>query len=376
MTKVVAMIPARLGSKRIPKKNIRLLNNVPLISYIIRAAKNSECFDDIYVNTESDIIGQIALKEGVKFYKRSEHLTTDDATNDDFTLDFMENVECDSVVQILATSPFITPSEIREFTNDFLSEGYDTLISVNENKIECVYNSRAINFDQKKQSPPSQLLTPINAYACGLMAWSTENYKHNMSKYGCGYHGGDGHIGFHTLSGYSNIDIDNEEDFQLAEVVARHLDSKEQFDVRYYEDTTERVEVDVPSILKMDGVMVNDLASANSEVPVNVKDIISSFDAKTSWSKRVVNTENNSATLIHQQPGEGNRNHYHPNWNEWWYIVDGQWEWNIEGEKIIVGKDDIVFIPKGKMHHITAVGDKPAIRLAVSREDVPHIYKE
>lgn len=376
MSRVVAMIPARLGSKRIPKKNIRLLNNVPLISYIIRAAKNSECFDDIYVNTESDIIGQIALKEGVKFYKRSEHLTTDDATNDDFTLDFMENVECDSVVQILATSPFITPSEIREFTNDFLSEGYDTLISVNENKIECVYNSRAINFDQKKQSPPSQLLTPINAYACGLMAWSTENYKHNMSKYGCGYHGGDGHIGFHTLSGYSNIDIDNEEDFQLAEVVARHLDSKEQFDVRYYEDTTERVEVDVPSILKMDGVMVNDLASANSEVPVNVKDIISSFDAKTSWSKRVVNTENNSATLIHQQPGEGNRNHYHPNWNEWWYIVDGQWEWNIEGEKIIVGKDDIVFIPKGKMHHITAVGDKPAIRLAVSREDVPHIYKE
>ena len=376
MTKVVAMIPARLGSKRIPKKNIRLLNNVPLISYIIRAAKNSECFDDIYVNTESDIIGQIALKEGVKFYKRSEHLTTDDATNDDFTLDFMENVECDSVVQILATSPFITPSEIREFTNNFLSEGYDTLISVNENKIECVYNSRAINFDQKKQSPPSQLLTPINAYACGLMAWSTENYKHNMSKYACGYHGGDGHIGFHTLSGYSNIDIDNEEDFQLAEVVARHLETKEQFDVRYYENTTERVEVDVPSILKMDGVMVNDLASANSEVPVNVKDIISSFDAKTSWSKRVVNTENNSATLIHQQPGEGNRNHYHPNWSEWWYIVDGQWEWNIEGEKVIVGKDDIVFIPKGKMHHITAVGDKPAIRLAVSREDVPHIYKE
>lgn len=376
MSRVVAMIPARLGSKRIPKKNIRLLNNVPLISYIIRAAKNSECFDDIYVNTESDIIGQIALKEGVKFYKRSEHLTTDDATNDDFTLDFMENVECDSVVQILATSPFITPSEIREFTNNFLSEGYDTLISVNENKIECVYNSRAINFDQKKQSPPSQLLTPINAYACGLMAWSAENYKHNMSKYACGYHGGDGHIGFHTLSGYSNIDIDNEEDFQLAEVVARHLETKEQFDVRYYENTTERVEVDVPSILKMDGVMVNDLASANSEVPVNVKDIISSFDAKTSWSKRVVNTENNSATLIHQQPGEGNRNHYHPNWSEWWYIVDGQWEWNIEGEKVIVGKDDIVFIPKGKMHHITAVGDKPAIRLAVSREDVPHIYKE
>ena len=99
--KVVAMIPARLGSKRIPRKNIRLLNNVPLISYIIRAAKSADCFDEIYVNSESDIIGELAIKEGVRFYKRSEHLTTDDATNDDFTLDFIENIECDSLIQVL-----------------------------------------------------------------------------------------------------------------------------------------------------------------------------------------------------------------------------------------------------------------------------------
>ena len=101
--KIVAMIPARLGSKRIPKKNIRLLNGIPLISYIIRAVKESQCFDEIYVNTESDLIGEIALSEGVKFYKRSSHLSTDSATNDDFSLDFMENVECDVMVQVLAT---------------------------------------------------------------------------------------------------------------------------------------------------------------------------------------------------------------------------------------------------------------------------------
>ena len=42
--------------------------------------------------------------------------------------------------------------------------------------------------------------------------------------------------------------------------------------------------------------------------------------------------------------------------------------------KVIVGKDDVVFIPKGKVHKITAVGNKPAIRLAVSRADVAHVY--
>ena len=70
--------------------------------------------------------------------------------------------------------------------------------------------------------------------------------------------------------------------------------------------------VDVPSILAKDGVNTNDLHSANSETPVNVRNIINNFDSSVSWSKRVVNTENNSATLIHQMPGEGNRAHYHP----------------------------------------------------------------
>ena len=90
--KIVAMIPARMGSQRIPKKNIRLLNGLPLISYIIRAAKEAGCFDDIYVNSEADLLGQIAEEEGVKFYKRPEHLSTNSATNDEFAEDFIKNV--------------------------------------------------------------------------------------------------------------------------------------------------------------------------------------------------------------------------------------------------------------------------------------------
>jgi len=371
--KTVAMIPARLGSKRIHKKNIRLLNGVPLISYTIRAAINAGCFDEVWVNTESDVIGNIAVSEGAKFYKRPPELSTDSATNDDFVMDFLDNVECDVIVQVLATSPFMTPKEIKDFTGEMLSKKLDTLVSVKNEKIECVYNNAPINFDQKKVSPPSQLVNPVKAYACGLMAWKKDNYVKNMNKYKCGYHGGDGNIGFFTIKGNSTIDIDNEEDFQFAELVARFLSSKEEYIVRYADDK-EHVEVDVPSILKKDGVLNNDLHSANSEVPVNINEVRSRFDSTVSWSKRLVDTENNSATLIHQQPGEGNRNHYHPDWNEWWYIVDGQWEWDIEGRKLIVGKDDIVFIPKGKVHKIKAVGDKPAIRLAVSRADVEHIY--
>ena len=88
-----------------------------------------------------------------------------------------------------------------------------------------------------------------------------------------------------------------------------------------------------------------------------------------------MNTESNSATLISQLPGEGNRLHYHPNWNEWWYIIRGEWEWEVEGETMPVKQGQMVFIPKSKWHKITAIGDRPAVRLAVSRADVAHVYK-
>ena len=88
--KIIAMIPVRLGSKRVPNKNLRLLGNKPLVAYIIEAAKEANVFDEIFINSESDIFKEIADEYGVKFYKRPEHLSTDEATNDDFTLDIMQ----------------------------------------------------------------------------------------------------------------------------------------------------------------------------------------------------------------------------------------------------------------------------------------------
>ncbi len=139
------------------------------------------------------------------------------------------------------------------------------------------------------------------------------------------------------------------------------------------ENKNQHIETDVPSILKSDGVMDNNLSDVNKEV-VNVESIIASHDSSISWSHRVVNSDSNSATIISQLPGEGNRRHYHPNWNEWWYILEGEWIWEIEGKEFTIKKGDVVFIEKGKVHKITAGGNKPAIRLAVSREDVQHIY--
>ena len=133
------------------------------------------------------------------------------------------------------------------------------------------------------------------------------------------------------------------------------------------------IEVDVPSILEKDGVAHNDLFNVNKEI-INLSEILAGKPKCSSWSKRVIDTESNSMTLIAQMPGEGNRRHYHPDWNEWWYIVQGEWEWEIEGEKKLIKAGDIVMVEKRRVHKITAVGEKMAIRMAVSRADVEHVY--
>ena len=371
MSKTIAMIPARLGSKRVPKKNIRLLNGIPLISYIIRAAKEANCFDDIYVNSESDIIGEIAQREGVKFYKRPEQYSTDSATNDHFAHDFLDNTECETLVQLLPTSPFITPEEIRDFTRTMHRVGADTMISVFNQQIECVYNGSPINFDQKKITPPSQDLEPIKPYASGLMGWKKDNYLSNMEKYNCAYHGGEGSIHFFELSGFSTVDIDNEEDFQLAEAVARSI-QKSNHDPMYY-NSDEVFDADRLRVLLEDGVTNNNMFNFNKEV-VSAREIIENNPTDVCWSHTLINSPSTCATLIAQMPGEGNRLHYHSEWDEWWLIMKGEWQWHVEGRDLTVKEGDVVFIERFKKHKITAIGNQQAIRLAVSREDVDHIY--
>jgi CMP-N-acetylneuraminic acid synthetase/quercetin dioxygenase-like cupin family protein len=376
--KIVAMIPARLGSQRVPKKNLRLINGKPLISYSIEAAIQAGCFDEIYVNSEADVFGEIAEGLGVKFYKRPSHLASDVAINDDFAIDFVRNVAGDIFVQLLPTSPLITPKEILDFVAEMTRGDWDTLVSVTPHQIACIYDGKPVNFKLMEPHKSSQEMVPVQSYATVLMAWRYATFLDHMGRLGYAYHGADGRTGYFPIRGLSTIDIDNEEDFALAEVALAHREKNLGLAPKYYEgvaDRKQRAEVDVPSILHKDGVEQNDFSRENMPI-VHLDEIIASKDNTRSWAHRLVNTENNSATLISQLPGEGNRLHYHGDWNEWWYIVKGQWTWEIEGEKFLVRQGDVVFIEKNKWHKITASGDEPAIRLAVSKDKVAHIYKE
>ena len=374
--KIVAMIPARAGSKRIKNKNLRLINGKPLIEYVLDTIGKVDIFDEVYVNSEDEMFSGIAKKYSMGFYNRPSHLSSDTATNDEFAYDFLRNVECDVLIQILPTSPFLTETEIINFVNHMVEKSLGTLISVEHKQIACIYENKPINFDKLVVNPPSQTMVPIRAYATVLMGWTSSSFMANMDSFGVGYHGGEGKTDYFELKGLSTIDIDTEDDFRLVESIMLSGAYASKKNPEYYSEEQEvNHEVDVPSILAKDGVKNNDLFDANKEV-VNLNDLIAKMDSAASWSKRVIDTESNSMTVISQIPGEGNRRHYHPEWNEWWYIVDGEWDWEIEGEVRKIKKGDIVFMEKNRVHKITASGVEPAIRMAVSRSDVVHVYKK
>ena len=125
--KVVAIIPARGGSKRIPNKNIKLFAGQPIISYSIRVAQETGLFDRIVVSTESPEIAAIARKYAAEVpFLRSTELANDFAGTAEVVCDAIERLTQEEkrpefICCIYATAPFIQPS--------YLKQSYDKLVS-------------------------------------------------------------------------------------------------------------------------------------------------------------------------------------------------------------------------------------------------------
>ena len=93
-----------------------------------------------------------------------------------------------------------------------------------------------------------------------------------------------------------------------------------------------------------------------------------------SWAVRIAYNDLFGGVIIQQNSGEGNRKHYHPDADENWIIMDGVWEWWIEGKgKKIVKQNDIIVVPKGVPHLITCI-EGPGARYAITKPDVNHVY--
>jgi len=133
---------------------------------------------------------------------------------------------------------------------------------------------------------------------------------------------------------------------------------------------------DLESVLKKDGVsevIIDDLENLST---TNVDELRQRMGLG-SWAARLVYNERFGGVIIQQQPGQGNRLHFHPDADECWVILAGKWEWFIDGEGTkTVSVNDIVVVRKGVKHQITCVGDEPGVRFAITAPDVNHVYAD
>lgn len=235
--KIVGQIPARFGSKRVKQKNLRELNGKPLIFYAIDAAKKSKKLSEIYVNTESDVLGALAIEYGVQYYKRDPKLATDATSADEFSYDFMKNVEADLVVWVNPVCPLTTGEDIDKMIDYYFEKKLDTLIPVREERlhafveeepvnfkpglpVQSVCPGRPINFDQEGSLPMTQNIRSVQICVWTVCIWRPEVFIKSYEEKGHAVFSGK--VGFYPQNAFRVIKISTEEDFKLAELLIKN----------------------------------------------------------------------------------------------------------------------------------------------------------
>lgn len=222
----IAIIPARGGSKRIPRKNIRNFLGKPIISYSIEAAISSNLFDEVMVSTDDEEIAEIARKYGaIVPFLRSDENSNDYATTMDVIVEVLNNYsslgKCfDRACCIYATAPFVT-GEIINAAYQVLDKGYTSVFPVLQYSFPI---QRALKINNDKIAMYSQEYMEIRSqdlqksyHDSGQFYWmdvveilkSKELFSDNTS--------------FIVLGEMEAQDIDTEEDWKVAEFKYRLL---------------------------------------------------------------------------------------------------------------------------------------------------------
>ncbi len=220
--KTLALITARGGSKRIPRKNIKDFNGKPIMAYSIEAALNSGAYDEVMVSTDDEEIADIARKFGAKVpFLRSEKTSNDFATTTDVIEEVIEEYhklgqDFDMFTCIYPTAPFITADRLKSAVEELKASDADCLIPVVRfsyppQRAMEIRDGRLVFRQPENLAKRSQDLEPHFHDAGQFYVVRTESFLKNHSILV-------GNILPMELSELEVQDIDNEVDWQLAEL--------------------------------------------------------------------------------------------------------------------------------------------------------------
>ncbi len=219
--KTVALIPIKLGSKRVPGKNIKpFFDGTPLMSFIQRACLEAGNIDEVYVYCSDEAVIPYVLP-GVQFLQRPEYLNGDNINANDFIREFMKTVDADIYVNAHTTSPFARPETIAECVEKVKSGEYDSAFCAEALRTFMWQDGKPINFDPDR-FPRTQDLPLIYSETSIAYVFTKESFlKHNRR------------LGSHPyikeVGKIEAMDIDYPEDFEIADAVYKELIKKNEY---------------------------------------------------------------------------------------------------------------------------------------------------
>lgn len=218
----LCIIPARGGSKRIPKKNIKIFLGKPIIAYSIEAAIQSGLFNEVMVSTDDDEIAEVAKKYGANVpFMRSKDTSNDFATTMEVIKEVLgdyEKLGCffNDVCCIYATAPFVSAKHLQNSHGVFKENSYDSLFPVMafcfpiQRSLRLEGNKCLFNYPEYSETRSQDLEKMY--HDAGQFYWM----KNSLIKSGNTIM--NTNTGAYIISELEGQDIDNETDWKLAEL--------------------------------------------------------------------------------------------------------------------------------------------------------------
>ncbi len=198
------LIPARGGSKRIPKKNLVDLSGKPLLYYTINTCRNIT--DEIYVSTDDNDIKKFVESMNVNVIDRPDRLAKDDSKTEDVVEHFLEEINTDLFCVVQPTSPLLNSNSILEGIK--LMEVYDSVISVCKDvKYFWSSDGKPINFELGKRKRTQEHKSWFRENGAFYITSKDDFLENKILQNGL--------VGFIEMTEMESMDIDTKEDLEM-----------------------------------------------------------------------------------------------------------------------------------------------------------------
>lgn len=215
MTKLICMIPARLGSRRVKEKSLRRVGGHSLLGRAVMTALQVPAYDEVWVNTPDERLVAEAERYGARIHRRPPGLDGPN-TNNKFKHEFCTaHAGAEWIVAQNPTSPLLSPQTVQRFCERLLEGDLDTLHSVRrEQAYYFDHLDRPVNFDLA-EALDTQDLPPVWRVVWALTGWRRTTFLAHP----CGVWAGK--LGFFEMAGDDAVDVDTEQELGYAQWCAK-----------------------------------------------------------------------------------------------------------------------------------------------------------